>query len=140
LSNYILLPNGDTISEDELYHAGVKGMKWGVRKNRNNVSTSAKGRQRGGDDAPTSKKQKKSTNAAAKVKKGVQYTQKISGKKIATIVSSTAAVASGALWAASVLIPGAAAEITLARAVLSAGGAAVNLAGSLEAPKTTSRR
>lgn len=128
-NNYILLPNGDTFREDELYHAGVKGMKWGVRKDRDSSGAASKGR-----------KQKKNTSPAKKVKTGEQFTRKISGKKVATIVSSTAAVASGALWAASVLVPGAAAEITLARAVLSAGGAAVNLAGSIEAPKSTSRK
>lgn len=31
-NNYVLSSNGNFISEDELYHWGVKGMKWGVRK------------------------------------------------------------------------------------------------------------
>lgn len=28
-NNYILASNGSFVSEDELYHWGVKGMKWG---------------------------------------------------------------------------------------------------------------
>ena len=31
-TNYVLTSNGNFIREDELYHWGIKGMKWGVRR------------------------------------------------------------------------------------------------------------
>lgn len=34
-TNYILTSNGHFISEDELYHWGIKGMKWGIRRYQN---------------------------------------------------------------------------------------------------------
>lgn len=46
-NNYILTPDGNFVSEDELYHHGIKGMKWGVRKYQNpDGSLTAKGKKR----------------------------------------------------------------------------------------------
>ena len=37
--NYILTSDGNFISENELYHWGVKGMRWGVRRYQNKDGT-----------------------------------------------------------------------------------------------------
>lgn len=46
-SDYILTPDGGFVNENELYHWGIKGMKWGVRRYQNSDgSLTAAGRKR----------------------------------------------------------------------------------------------
>lgn len=34
-SKYIITPSGNFVSTDELYHWGIKGMRWGIRRYQN---------------------------------------------------------------------------------------------------------
>ena len=34
-SNYILTSDGSFINDEELYHHGIKGMRWGIRRYQN---------------------------------------------------------------------------------------------------------
>lgn len=88
-----------TIDEQELKHYGVKGQKWGVRKQ--SVSES-KGR-----ISKQHSSKKKSSTSGAKIKKGESFIKRLDRKKLQAIIATTATVASGALWVASAFLPGA---------------------------------
>jgi hypothetical protein len=87
--------------DNELYHYGVKGQKWGVRNNKRSTSS--------------------------KVKRGSKYVSTKNLKKVAAIVSSTTAIASGVLWVASAFVPG--------MAALNTAAAIANVTSMATAPK-----
>lgn len=78
-TNYILTSEGSFISDDDLYHHGIKGMKWGRRKavvksgsvgtNRNNAN--------------------RSKNSVAKAKKRTNNGKKKTSKVISNVGSKT---------------------------------------------------
>lgn len=68
-SNYMITPDGNFISENELYHWGIKGMKWGVRRYQNS------------DGSLTAAGRKRYTNADGTLnKKGEKYYAKESAR------------------------------------------------------------
>lgn len=69
MSKYILTSNGTfhTINDAELYHYGVKGMKWGVRRNRNESVSSAKRTSKNIDNDARKRKVKTAVKVGAAV-------------------------------------------------------------------------
>ena len=108
--------------EYEIYHAGVKGMKWGVRKDKNTVI-----RQRRDTTTITTRSGDQKAKLTVKRDRGAKLVAKSKDAKIKVIISSTASVASGALWVASALVPG--------MPVLNTIAAAANLVGLATANK-----
>jgi hypothetical protein len=118
---------------NELYHAGVKGMKWGVRKDRTkSANTLRRSRntsndtvtkivQRGDKTTVTSRNAKSKAKLTVKRDRGAKLVAKNENIKLKVIVSNTASIASGALWVASAFVPG--------LPILNTVAAAANLVG-----------
>ena len=103
----------------ELYHAGVKGMKWGIRKDDYGSSTvMSKRTHTSSDGTVTTTKTRgnkitiKSRNGAQKAKltvkrnRGAKLVAKCENAKVKVIVANTANVAAGAMRVAAAFIPG----------------------------------
>ena len=93
-SNYILTSNGSFISQNELYHHGIKGMKWGVRRFQNeDGSLTTAGKKRYGDESTGSDKKTSSNNGSKTPRKGLIARRKdsLTQKYIARGYSQTAA-------------------------------------------------
>lgn len=119
--DYIITSTGRIIPVDALQHHGIKGQKWGVRRYQNkNGSLTQAGRKR-------VVQQRETNNLASRVSDGKRYVQSLDSKKMVKIVSSTAAVASGVLWAASAFAPNTA-GFTFMRGSLAAVNAVLSLA------------
>lgn len=103
--------------EYELYHAGVKGMKWGVRNDkpktgstsrspRNTNTTVTKTVKRGNTTTITSTNGKQKAKLTVKRNRGAKLVAKNENTKVKIIVSNTANVAAGAMRVAAAFVPG----------------------------------
>ena len=65
-TNYIITLNGGFISEDELYHHGIKGMKWGIRRFQNEDGSLISAGKKRYDDGSTGSDKRASSNSDSK--------------------------------------------------------------------------
>lgn len=103
--------------ECEIYHAGVKGMKWGVRndkdkstgtsrRSRSSNGTVTKTVQRGSTTTIKSKSGNQKAKITVKRNRGAKVVAKNENAKVKVIVSNTANVTAGALRVAAAFVPG----------------------------------
>lgn len=90
--------NGQLYSQEELTHFGVKGMKWGIRRKRNNPSTGKSRNSSGKSEEELKAKAERSAARKEKVSSAISAGKefmKRNGPTIAAAVASTAAAALG---------------------------------------------
>lgn len=119
--------------EYEIYHAGVKGMKWGVRKDDYSSGTSNKHRNSSQSNQTIVKKSKngkvtkvsntsdRSSIRMKKTRRGAKVVARNNNAKVKVIISNSTAVAAGALRVAAAFIPGAGALTGVANVAALAG-------------------
>lgn len=103
----------------ELYHSGVKGMKWGVRKDKHsssngrsrNTHTSSDGtvtktKTRGNKTTIISRNGKQKATLTVKRNRGAKLVAKNENVEMKVLVSNTANIAAGALRVAAAFVPG----------------------------------
>ena len=81
-TNYILTSDGNFISENELYHWGVKGMKWGVRRYQNPDGTLTPAGRKRLEKKDQKWAKKKTEKITAKAKKASQRELDAYGKEL----------------------------------------------------------
>lgn len=80
--NYILSSNGVFLSENELYHWGIKGQKWGVRRYQNPDGTLTPAGRKRLEKADYKWAKKKTDKITAKAKKASQRELDTYGKEL----------------------------------------------------------
>lgn len=87
----------------ELYHHGVKGMKWGVRRYQNPDGSLKKGHKKRYGEPPAGVRKQR---AKQKVETGKKFADNFDKHKTLKVIKTTAAVASGAFWLTSAIATG----------------------------------
>ena len=97
--------------EIELYHAGVRGMKWGIRNDKKKSSGGRKTRSSSKTEKVsvtlTKKPSEKKKKLKYKTDRGAKVVAKASDKKVKIVISNATAIAAGTLRVAASFIPGA---------------------------------